>query len=95
MYTCGQELVVSFILRCSHPHVESVLFGKNGVASSLTEGKIVIDMSSISPIDTKKYASRINELGCQYLDAPVSGGEEATFEKAKPLFDLMGGFASS
>jgi 2-hydroxy-3-oxopropionate reductase len=87
------------------PHVESVLFGKNGVASGLTEGKIVIDMSSISPIETKKFANRINELGCQYLDAPVSGGEvgaktgsltimvggeEATFQKAKPLFDIMG-----
>ncbi len=87
------------------PHVKNVLFGENGVESGLTEDKIVIDMSSISPIETKKFASRINALGCQYLDAPVSGGEvgattgsltimvggeEATFKKAKPLFDLMG-----
>lgn len=87
------------------PHVESVLFCKKGVAAGLTEGKTVIDMSSISPIETKKFASRINELGCQYLDAPVSGGEvgaktgtltimvggeKTTFEKVKPLFQLMG-----
>jgi 2-hydroxy-3-oxopropionate reductase len=87
------------------PHVASVLFGEQGVAAGLSKGKIVIDMSSISPIETKVFAKRINELGCEYLDAPVSGGEvgakaqtltimvggtEATFEKAKPLFELMG-----
>ncbi len=87
------------------PHVASVLFGEQGVATGLTQGKVVIDMSSISPIETKVFAKRINELGCEYLDAPVSGGEvgakaqtltimiggtEAAFEKAKPLFELMG-----
>ena len=87
------------------PDVEKVLFGANGVAEGLSKGKIVVDMSSISPIETKKYAKRINELGCEYLDAPVSGGEvgaknaaltimvggsEATFSKVKPIFDLMG-----
>jgi len=87
------------------PHVESVLFGENGVAAGLTAGKIIIDMSSISPIETKTFATRINELGCNYLDAPVSGGElgaktaslsimvggdQNIFETAKPLFELMG-----
>jgi len=87
------------------PHVESVLFDENGVAAGLTEGKTVIDMSSISPIETKAFAKRINEFGCQYLDAPVSGGEfgakagsltimvggeDETFERVKPLFELMG-----
>jgi len=87
------------------PQVEEVLFGENGVAEGLSEGKIVIDMSSISPIETKEFAKRINDLGCQYLDAPVSGGEvgaknaaltimvggeQATFDKIKPLFELMG-----
>lgn len=87
------------------PHVASVLFGENGVAAGLTQGKTVIDMSSISPIETKEFAKRINELGCEYLDAPVSGGEvgakagtltimvggtEAGFKKVKPLFELMG-----
>lgn len=87
------------------PHVENVLFGKNGVAAGLAEGKTVIDMSSVSPIETKAFARRIEGLGCHYLDAPVSGGEvgaqagtltimvggeEAIFNEAKPLFDLMG-----
>jgi 2-hydroxy-3-oxopropionate reductase len=87
------------------PHVESVLFGKDGVAEGLSVGKIVVDMSSISPIETKKFAAQINKLGCEYVDAPVSGGEvgaknaaltimvggtEAAFAKVKPLFELMG-----
>ena len=87
------------------PDVETVLFGKNGVAEGLSAGKLVIDMSSISPIATKGFARRINELGCDYLDAPVSGGEvgakaasltimvggpEVAFERARPLFETMG-----
>jgi len=57
------------------PHVQDVLFGDNGVAQGLSKGKIVVDMSSISPLATKEFAKRINGLGCDYLDAPVSGGE--------------------
>lgn len=87
------------------PHVEEVLFGANGVAEGITRGATVIDMSSISPVATKDFARRINELGCEYLDAPVSGGQvgakagtlsimvggkRSTFEKALPLFELMG-----
>jgi 2-hydroxy-3-oxopropionate reductase len=87
------------------PDVEKALFGPNGVAEGLSRGKIVVDMSSISPIETKKFAKRVNDLGCEYLDAPVSGGEvgaknaaltimvggsQATFDKVKPVFELMG-----
>ncbi|QWE21523.1 2-hydroxy-3-oxopropionate reductase [Polynucleobacter sp. AP-Kolm-20A-A1] len=87
------------------PDVEKVLFGEKGIAAGLTKGKIVVDMSSISPIATKEFAKKINALGCDYLDAPVSGGEvgaknatlsimvggdEAIFEKVKPIFELMG-----
>ncbi|MDY0745710.1 2-hydroxy-3-oxopropionate reductase [Paucibacter sp. R3-3] len=87
------------------PDVEAVLFSEQGVASGLTQGKLVIDMSSISPIATQAFAKRIAAIGCDYLDAPVSGGEvgaknatlsimvggpEAAFERAKPLFELMG-----
>ncbi|MCX7383101.1 MAG: 2-hydroxy-3-oxopropionate reductase [Alphaproteobacteria bacterium] len=87
------------------PDVEAVLFGAHGVADALTPGKLVIDMSSISPTATKAFAARINALGCDYVDAPVSGGEvgakaasltimaggtEAAFARAKPLFELMG-----
>ena len=87
------------------PDVAAVLFADDGVAKGLTKGKLVIDMSSISPLDTQEFAKNINALGCDYLDAPVSGGEvgarEATltimvggpqrsFDLAKPLFELMG-----
>lgn len=87
------------------PDVERVLFGENGVAEGLSAGKLVIDMSSIGPMETKDFAARINELGCDYIDAPVSGGEagakagsltimvggpDAAFERARPLFELMG-----
>ncbi len=87
------------------PDVETVLFGANGVADGLSTGKIVIDMSSISPVETKQFAEKINALDCKYLDAPVSGGEvgakagtltimvggdQETFDKALPLFELMG-----
>ena len=87
------------------PDVEAVLFGAGGVAEGLSAGKIVVDMSSISPIATKEFASRINEMGCEYVDAPVSGGEvgakaagltimvggtQAGFDRVNPLFELMG-----
>jgi len=87
------------------PDVAKVLFADDGLANGLSKGKTVVDMSSISPIETKEFAQRINALGCDYLDAPVSGGEvgakagtltimvggpEAVFERVKPLFELMG-----
>ena len=87
------------------PHVEAALFGPGGVVEGLSPGKIVVDMSSISPIATKDFAKRINQKGCDYLDAPVSGGDvgakaasltimvggpEGAFEVVKPLFALMG-----
>ena len=90
------------------PHVEAVLFGEKGIAQGLessAKGKIIVDMSSISPMATKEFAKKINELGATYLDAPVSGGEvgakaasltimvggsQADFDRVKPLFELMG-----
>ena len=96
---------IVFIMVPDTPQVDEVLFGNDGVASALTAGKIVVDMSSISPVATKDFARRINALGCEYLDAPVSGGEvgakaasltimvggsEAAFATVKPLFDKMG-----
>ena len=96
------------------PDVEAALFAENGIAAGLKDlqsgssgrvAKVVVDMSSISPIATKVFAQKINALGCDYLDAPVSGGDvgaknatlsimvggpEAVFERVKPLFELMG-----
>jgi len=96
---------VIFTMVPDTPDVEAVLFGHHGVADGLSAGKTVVDMSSISPIATKDFAARIQALGCDYLDAPVSGGEvgakaatltimvggsEAVFERVKPFFALMG-----
>ena len=66
---------IVFIMVPDTPDVEKVLFAAEGVAAGLSKGKTVIDMSSISPADTKIFARRINALGCEYLDAPVSGGQ--------------------
>ncbi len=105
----AQQADIIFTMLPDTPDVEKVLFGEHGVAAGLAaglaKGKIVVDMSSISPIATKEFAQRINALGCDYLDAPVSGGEvgaknatltimvggsDAAFDKVKPLFELMG-----
>lgn len=87
------------------PDVEEVLFGENGVAEGISSDKIVIDMSSISPVETKEFAAKINKLGGKYLDAPVSGGQvgaenaaltimvggdQEIFDKVLPIFKLMG-----
>ena len=101
---------VIFTMVPDTPDVEAVLFGENGVAAGLKASasgtrKTVVDMSSISPMATKKFAARIAELGADYLDAPVSGGEvgakaatltimcggePAVFERVKPLLEKMG-----
>jgi 2-hydroxy-3-oxopropionate reductase len=96
---------IIFLMLPDTPDVAKVLFGEGGVAGALAKGKTVVDMSSISPMDTKEFAKKINALGCDYLDAPVSGGEvgakaasltimvggpQAAFDLVKPLFELMG-----
>ncbi len=87
------------------PDVRDVLFAPQGVLAGLSPGKVVVDMSSISPIETKEFAAEVAKKGCDYVDAPVSGGEvgakaasltimaggsEAAFNRVKPLFELMG-----
>ena len=96
---------IIFIMVPDTPQVEEVLFGPNGCAEGQLKGKVLVDMSSIAPLETKAFAQRVNTLGASYLDAPVSGGEvgaqqgtltimvggdEATFERVKPLLMLMG-----
>jgi 2-hydroxy-3-oxopropionate reductase len=100
-----QRADIIFLMLPDTPDVAKVLFGDNGVAAGLSAGKTVVDMSSISPMDTKVFAQKVNALGCDYLDAPVSGGEvgakaasltimvggpQAAFDLVKPLFELMG-----
>ena len=97
------ELV--FLMLPDTPDVEAVLFGEYGVASGLARGKAVVDCSSIDPIATRGFAGRIAQLGCDYVDAPVSGGEVGAkaaslsimaggtpeaFQRVQPLLALMG-----
>jgi 2-hydroxy-3-oxopropionate reductase len=101
----AREAEIAFLMLPNTPQVAEVLFGKEGIVEGLTAGKVVVDMSSISPIETKDFAKRISDQGSDYLDAPVSGGEvgakaasltimvggtEAAFAKVQPLFGLMG-----
>lgn len=101
----AQRAGIIFVMVPDTPDVEKVLFAENGVAAGLSAGKVVVDMSSISPIATRSFAQRIAALGCDYLDAPVSGGEvgaknatltimvggdAAVFERVRPLFERMG-----
>ncbi len=101
----AQQADIIIIMVPDTPNVAAALFDPNGIAEGMSAGKIVADMSSISPIETKQFAQKINALGCAYLDAPVSGGEvgaknatlsimvggpQDAFDKVKPLFDLMG-----
>lgn len=96
---------IIFIIVPQTSDVESVLFSSGGVVEADLKGKIVVDMSSISPIATKAFAKKIRELGGEYLDAPVSGGEIGAknaslsimvggsleaFNEVLPLFKLMG-----
>jgi 2-hydroxy-3-oxopropionate reductase len=101
----AQQAEIIIVMVPDTPHVAAVLFDQGGVAEGLSAGKIVVDMSSISPIATKEFAKKINKKSCAYLDAPVSGGEVGAkaasltimvggpaeaFDTVKPLFDLMG-----
>ncbi|UEG62508.1 2-hydroxy-3-oxopropionate reductase [Stutzerimonas chloritidismutans] len=101
----GQEAEFTIVMVPDTPQVEDVLFRDQGIAAGVGPGKVVIDMSSISPSATKQFAEKIKASGAEYLDAPVSGGEvgakagslsimaggsEAAFERALPLFQAMG-----
>ena len=101
----AEKADIIFLMLPDTPDVQKVLFGESGVAGGLSQGKTVVDMSSISPMETKAFAEKINALGCEYLDAPVSGGEvgakaasltimvggtDEAFARVKPLFELMG-----
>ena len=104
---CGvaERADIVFTMVPDTPDVEAVLFGPEGVAAGLAPGKVVVDMSSVSPVATQDFARRIAALGCGWLDAPVSGGEvgarnatlsimvggeASTFEQMRPLLARMG-----
>jgi len=95
------------ILMClpDSPDVEKVVLGPDGVFSGISRGKIIADMSTISPVVARSLAQKAQALGVDFLDAPVSGGEigakqgtlsvmvggsEQAFQRVMPIFQAMG-----
>jgi 2-hydroxy-3-oxopropionate reductase len=91
------------------PDVEAVVVGDGGVLEGIRDGALVVDMSTISPVVTEELSEKVREKGASMLDAPVSGGDvgaidgalsimvggsEEDFERARPLFDVMGKVAT-
>jgi 2-hydroxy-3-oxopropionate reductase len=87
------------------PQVEEVLTGEDGVLEGIREGALILDMSTISPVVTEELSEKAQVKGASMLDAPVSGGDvgaiegtlaimvggsEEDFERAGPLFEVMG-----
>src|ERR671917_799917 len=87
------------------PDVEAVVAGEGGVLEGIRDGALLVDMSTISPVVTKELSEKVREKGASMLDAPVSGGDvgaiegalsimvggsEEDFERARPLFEVMG-----
>lgn len=77
--SCGKEVAeksdVIITMLQNSPNVESAIFDENGLAEGLSAGKCIIDMSSIAPLASRDFAKRLAEIGVDFLDAPVSGGE--------------------
>ncbi len=91
------------------PDVEAVVAGEDGVLEGIRDGALLVDMSTISPVVTEELSEKVRERGASMLDAPVSGGDvgaiegalsimvggsEEDFERARPLFDVMGKVAT-
>ncbi len=87
------------------PDLEQILFGKNGIVEGRHDGLIVVDMSTNSPEYSVEFHRRLRELGIEFLDAPVTGGDKGAregtltimvggnreiFERIKPIFEAMG-----
>lgn len=96
---------VIFIMVSDTPDVEQVLFGVDGVAQGAKAGTVVVDMSTIAPSATRRFAEILHAQGIAMLDAPVSGGDvgaingslsimvggqQAVFERVQPLFAVLG-----
>ena len=104
----GEKCPVIFTILPNGAIVQSVLFGADGVAEGVKEGSVVVDMSSVTPTESKVCAEKLASLGVDFLDAPVSGGEpkaidgtlafmvggkQEAFDRIVPYFDIMGASA--
>ncbi|MDO5349084.1 MAG: 2-hydroxy-3-oxopropionate reductase [Lachnospiraceae bacterium] len=71
----AKECDVIITMLPNSPHVRSVALGENGIVDGAHEGTVLIDMSSIDPVESKKIGAELAKKGIEMLDAPVSGGE--------------------
>ena len=71
----AKECDVIITMLPNSPHVRSVALGENGIVEGAHEGTVLIDMSSIDPVESKKIGAELAKKGIEMLDAPVSGGE--------------------
>src|SRR5687768_13021057 len=96
---------VGFTMVTTSSDVEAISLGAEGIVHGAARGSILVDMETISPVVARSVAERLAEKGVEMLDAPVSGGpagaqqatlsimvggEAATFERVKPLFECLG-----
>lgn len=101
----ARECEIIILMLPDTPQVAEVIFGENGLIDGLQDGKLLVDMSSISPIETREFAKKVRAKGADYIDAPVSGGEvgaknaslsimaggaQAEFDRVLPILQLMG-----
>jgi len=104
----GAECDVLFTILPNGSVVDSVLFGPDGAAADLRPGSLVVDMSSVTPEESRSFSTRLKDRGVGFLDAPVSGGEpkaidgtlafmvggsQDDFQRAWPYFQAMGASA--
>lgn len=87
----GEKCDIVFIIVPSGDIVKSILFDENGVASTLKEGSVVCDMSSVTPVESRECYEKLREIGVGFVDAPVSGGEPGAI--AGTLAIMAGGDA--
>lgn len=101
----GQECDIVFTILPNGTIVQDILFGMDGLAKTLKEGSIVVDMSSVTPTESILCANKLKDMGLEFIDSPVSGGEpkaidgtlafmaggkEEIYKKVEPFFNIMG-----
>lgn len=105
----GSSCDIVFMIVPNGSISKSILFDDGGLAASLKKGSVVVDMSSVTPSESRECHDRLKEMGIGFLDSPVSGGEpgakagtlaimvggeQENFEKAKPYYDIIGSSAT-
>ena len=104
----GAQCDVIFMILPSGEISKAVLFGEGGIASTLSAGKIVCDMASVTPVESKECYEKLAKIGVGFVDSPVSGGEpgaikgtlafmaggdQKDFDALMPYYEIMGSSA--